>query len=210
MNSIAINKTANANEGNPLPLWVYVLSITLLVTLTVSGSVYLYQRNLQATEFRDQQAGLHVLKQELLASDTVLTINWLRTLNPLVRNVRGGIIWNNETQRGLMHFKNLPVSNKSEQYQLWIYDLTKKPGDRISAATFRTDYTPSGEYLVEIKPQETVVQPYKFELVLEVPVSVDSRRPADKAVLELRGLHESEKSLKGMLYREKPLLLAQP
>ena len=72
------------------------------------------------------QSARVIQQQFILNQPDVINMNWLRTLNPLVKNVEGRVIWSNNLQKGVMEFVGLPEIASNQNYQLWIYDLIGK------------------------------------------------------------------------------------
>jgi len=107
-----------------------------------------------------------VLEQQLILTQTdVINTNWLRTLNPLVKNVEGRIVWSNILQKGVMEFVGLPKIDKNQQYRLWIYDLVGKDTKPI----FSTEFTKvvSDKFLIPFSAEALINSPFKFELMLK-------------------------------------------
>ncbi|MEZ5534920.1 MAG: hypothetical protein R3F02_04780 [Thiolinea sp.] len=97
--------------------------------------------------------------------------SWLRTLNPLMKDVQGGLVWSSIEQAGVMQLLNLPDPQRGYQYHLWIYDARGRSDKPVSGGILQEG---SGKYeqFVAIKPAAPVVEPFKFELMLE-PVEGD-------------------------------------
>ncbi len=92
--------------------------------------------------------------------------SWLRTLNPAMKNIQGGLVWSSSEQQGVMQLLNLPDPPRGFQYHLWIYDARGGSGVPVSASILTAG---SGKYeqFVVIEPTAQVVEPFKFELMLE-------------------------------------------
>ncbi len=134
-----------------------------------------------------QQLVLQKQYTQLQTNSESMQTQWLKTLNRLVSETEGNIVWDTATQQGVMLFINLPKTKAGEHYHLWIYDLKRQQQDPISGGIFNTTGKKHSEYWVAITPSEKVIQPFKFVVLLE----------ADKAAIA-----EAEEA--------QVLLLAQP
>jgi hypothetical protein len=114
-----------------------------------------------------QQLVLQKQYTQLQANSTSMQTQWLKTLNRLVSEVEGNIVWDTTTQQGVMMFINLPQSKAGEHYHLWIYDLKRHQQDPISGGIFNTTGKKHSEYWVAISPAKKVIQPFKFVILLE-------------------------------------------
>jgi hypothetical protein len=158
------------NQNNYLrrfPLWVIVLVSALLVILLSSASVIAYKKSQSDPQFTEEQTGLESRKQKILQQADVININWLRTLNPLVKKVQGRLIWSNTLQQGMMEFSNLPKLSAKQRYRLWIYDLVGDISKPITAITFKQTTNISHDYLISFNTKTPITSPLKFELTLE-------------------------------------------
>nr|CAA6830617.1 MAG: Unknown protein [uncultured Thiotrichaceae bacterium] len=104
--------------------------------------------------------------EELNAQEDTVHGSWLRTLNPLMKDVQGGLIWNSSEQEGVMHLVGLPDPKIGFQYHLWIHDSRGSSGVPVSGGVLSEG---SGKYeqFVMIEPKAHVTEPFKFELMLE-------------------------------------------
>ena len=114
-----------------------------------------------------QQLVLQKKYTQLQANSESIQTQWLKTLNPLVSETEGNIVWDTTTQQGVMMFINLPKTKAGEHYHLWIYDLKRHQQDPISGGVFNTVGKKHSEYWVTISPDEKVIQPFKFVVLLE-------------------------------------------
>lgn len=140
-----------------------VLFISLVLVILSASYFYYPQQNTQATQLIQVELNLH--KQELLNQSDVLQLNWLHTLNPLVKKVQGSVIWSSARQSGIMMFENLPALGMKHSYRLWIYDLESRNNQPISAGVFKPVAAEKTLY-IRIYPDSRVKKPFKFELVL--------------------------------------------
>jgi hypothetical protein len=108
---------------------------------------------------------LQTLHDTLLADSSSVHGNWLRTMNPLVQDVQGDVVWNNAQQQGVMRFVDLPDPKRGMVYQLWLYDVKSPTETPISGATLQQG-SGKGEWFAPIKTATPVIEPYKFELKL--------------------------------------------
>ncbi len=104
--------------------------------------------------------------QELDALENTVRGSWLRTLNPAMKNVQGGLIWNSPKQEGVMRLLDLPDPKRGFQYHLWIHDSRGSSGKPVSGGVFSRG-SGKHEQFVMIKPAAYVAEPFKFELVME-------------------------------------------
>ncbi|MEM9065035.1 MAG: anti-sigma factor [Planctomycetota bacterium] len=133
------------------------------------------------------------LRAELVESgaSTFVWADWaLGDEGPEVTGVEGDVVWDEQAQRGVMRFSNLPANDEAvEVYQLWIVDgrgLFDSTGQsaRISGGVFSfsdAQLDPdTGDYLVPFEPRLRVQGAGAFALTIEQPggtwVSDMSRR----------------------------------
>lgn len=155
------------NYSRRIPLWIIVSVSALLIILLSSASVIIYKNSQSDPQFTKEQTGLESRKQEILQQADVININWLRTLNPLVKNVQGRLIWSNTMQQGIMEFNKLPKLSTKQQYKLWIYDLVDDITKPISAITFKQSTHVKQSFLIPFNTESPISSPLKFELILE-------------------------------------------
>lgn len=124
---------------------------------------------LMAFQGGDVNGSAHDMKKDwkqLLDSKNTMHLHWLRTLNPLIRETQGDLIWNSSEQRGIMRFVNLPRLNRGQRYLLWIYDLNRPSQEPVKAAEFDVGRRNNGEYYIPFKAKQSVTMPYKFLVTL--------------------------------------------
>ncbi|MEE9328015.1 MAG: anti-sigma factor [Cocleimonas sp.] len=155
------------NYSRRVPLWIIVLVSALLIVLLGSASVVAYKKSQSDPQFTEEQTGLESRKQEILQQTDVIDLNWLRTLNPLVKNVKGRLMWSNTLQQGMMEFSNLPKLSAKQRYRLWIYDLVDDISKPITAITFKQTTHISHDFLISFNTKTPITSPLKFELILE-------------------------------------------
>lgn len=112
-----------------------------------------------------EQSALIVEQNIILNQDDVINTNWLRTLNPLVKNVEGRIVWSNTLQKGIMEFVGLPEIANNQKYQLWIYDLEGKDTKPVFSDEFSK--VTKEALLIPFSVKKTITAPFKFELLLK-------------------------------------------
>ena len=162
-----MNQQRNNKRGK-LPLWlVVVMPFTLVIAISSLG-IYAYQQQKGKPQVSVLAAQLEIQKQQLLQQDDVINTNWLHTLNPLVKNVRGQLLWSSNKQKGILEFSNLPSLSDDQKFQLWVYDLEAKDSKPISARM----ETPvlqerSNTLLISFTAKKPVQKPFKFELLLK-------------------------------------------
>ncbi len=163
MSNTAITNKNTAKPRGKIPLWVFVVFFTTLLVALSSFGMSQYQQR-QAETSQAQQTKVEGLKQSILQQDDVINTNWLHTLNPLVKDVKGSVIWSSHEQQGIIKLSNLPVLNSHQKYHLWIYDLTTKNNAPISALVFKPR---TKNITLAFQAESKVEIPFKFELTLE-------------------------------------------
>ncbi len=163
MNNIVTNSTIETPHGK-IPLWVYIVVFSILLIALSSFGVSKYQQLQTQKSNQTQRTKVEELQQSLLIQDDVINTNWLHTLNPLVKSVRGSVLWSSTKQHGIIKLYNLPSLNENQQYHLWMYDLSAKNSAPISALIFKPKFK---NLIIPFKAKSTVATPFKFEIVLE-------------------------------------------
>ena len=100
----------------------------------------------------------------LLKQNDVIDVNWLHSLNPKVKNVRGRMIWSSTKQHGIASFIGLPKSRSSQTYLLLGFDLEDTIGKPYLLKKFKVKDTRPLQ--LKISPKKTLLNPFKFELYL--------------------------------------------
>jgi hypothetical protein len=116
------------------------------------------------------------LRGQLLSRPTVKKLDWAAAGDPLVKQIAGDVVWDNERQSGFMRFVGLPKNDPGQnQYQLWIFDAERDERYPVDGGVF--DVGSDGEVLVPIDPKVKVLKPTLFAVTLERPggVVVSSR-----------------------------------
>jgi len=141
--------------------------LAIVISLAVAGvwASNHYKEWMKNPNQETTQSELVLEQQFILTQTDVINTNWLRTLNPLVKNVEGRVVWSNVLQKGVMEFVGLPKIKNNQQYRLWIYDLTGKDTKPI----FSTEFTKvlSNKFLIPFSSKALVKSPFKFELMLK-------------------------------------------
>lgn len=104
--------------------------------------------------------------QELSELEGTVRGSWLRTLNPQMKDVQGGLIWNSTEQEGVMHLLGLPDPKQGFQYHLWIHDSRGGSDAPVSGGVL-TEGSGKYEQFIAIEPEGHVAEPFKFELMSE-------------------------------------------
>lgn len=159
-----MNKNEITNQQGKSPLKLLAIVI-LLVVLAIFASKY-YKEWQKNPNQESQQSDLILEQQFILTQTDVINTNWLRTLNPLVKNVEGRVVWSNVLQKGVMEFVGLPKIKDNQQYRLWIYDLVGEDTKPI----FSTEFSKvlSDKYLIPFNSNSSMIKsPFKFELMLK-------------------------------------------
>jgi hypothetical protein len=126
------------------------------------ASVFVFQSGKSNDEgFVEKKAEWDILSKE----KQTIHLHWLRTLNPIVRNTDGDLIWNTDQQKGLMRFVNLPRLKDEQYYHLWVYDLNKSTEHPVLAGIF-SGTKKSDNFYAPIEPEEEISLPFKFLLTI--------------------------------------------
>lgn len=160
-----MNSRVLSKQQQKTPLWLVVLvTVALLFTLTSVGG-FVYKKWFAPISQQKHQSALIIEQQLILNQSDVVKTNWLRTLDPLVKEVEGGIVWSNTLQKGVMEFNGLPKIASNQQYQLWIYDLVGEDAEPVFAIEFNE--VNIGNFLKSFSAKQEILAPFKFELMLK-------------------------------------------
>lgn len=146
----------------------WLITALLLALLTVGITLALNQfRGVRADS---SPAELRQLHESLLADPSSVSGSWLRTLNPVVKDVQGDLVWNGTQQQGVLRIRDLPTPKTGTFYQLWLYDARSTSAEAVSGSILRQG---SGreELFAPIKAAVPILEPYKFELKLQADKS---------------------------------------
>jgi WD40 repeat protein len=162
--SDSINNSAMTETSKrKIPLWVFLIFfVALLIAFGSFGMSKYQQRENQLGQI--QQSKVAELKQSLLQQNDVINTNWFRTLNPLIKEVQGSLLWSSQEQQGIIELFNLPTLKENQQYHLWIYDLNLESSHPISALIFKPE---TKQLALAFKSESKISIPLKFELMLE-------------------------------------------
>ena len=159
-----MNTKIKTSKNSTLPLWFLVLLSAALVFLISQVAVSTYKRmQHDSPEISAERSQLESRKELLLLQPNVVNTSWLRTLNPLMKNVEGSIIWSATLQQGIVEFINLPKIDDNQHYQVWVHDLVETSGQASLVAVFKGS---NDEKLMMSFDTVNIKSPYKFELVL--------------------------------------------
>jgi hypothetical protein len=160
-----VNSNVITKHQQNQPMWLIVMLTAALLFCLVSLSGLAYKKWIAEPDQQKNQSELMTQQQHLLSQDDVINTNWLHTLNPLVKNVEGRVVWSSILQKGVMEFIDLPEIAKNQKYQLWIYDLVGKDTKPIFSNEFYQ--IKSKTILIPFSAKELILSPFKFELVLK-------------------------------------------
>ena len=152
-----------AQKGK-IPLWILVVFFSTVIIALSSFAVTQYQQQQIQDVSKEKQTELGSLEQSILEQDDVINTAWFHTLNPLVKDVKGSVLWSSQKQQGIIKLFDLPTLLDTQLLHLWIYDLNGKNNTPISAATFKPTST---QVLLAFEADSKVSAPLKFELTLE-------------------------------------------
>lgn len=111
-------------------------------------------------------------RDELIASSSVLQLDWTATEDPAAAGASGQVVWSDEEQKGFMTFRSLEVNDPTvTQYQLWIFDPNRPDEHPVDGGVFDV---PAGasEVVVPIDPKLGVQNPKLFAITVEEPGGV--------------------------------------
>ena len=174
---MAVYNDRAKSDARSVPIWLWVSTGILTIAMLGLGSIYAKRWFGEQAEFRQQQLGQNQNRELLLKADDAININWLQTLNPLAKKVRGDIVWSSEKQQGIMRFANLPSLDDDLYYHLLIYDLNLSPDAPVSAAQFSPESNAALELFIPFTTPERIEKPYKFTVVLNKKLSDDPGQP---------------------------------
>ncbi len=146
-------------------MWL-LLILSIMITL-VAGMIYTQQMMQQVENIEQKQVSLNKSRAVILSQPDAMNINWMRTLNPLAKNIQGDIVWSNSMQQGMIRFANLATLPKGQQYHLWIYDLANAANKPVSIVQFSPDSALPTERLIPFTSSQAITAPYKFMIMLE-------------------------------------------
>lgn len=164
LNTMA-SENITAKQKDKLPLWFIILFAAVLIFISISLVAFFTKQHSQSSQVKAQQQALEAQRSHLLSQDDVIDTNWLRTLNPIVKDVKGRLIWSTSLQQGIMEFENLPKLDSDKHYKLWVYDLVASNNKAVEIAKFRE--VNKKNFLVAFSPYKRIDSPLKFELSLE-------------------------------------------
>ena len=160
-----MNSRVLTNEEQKHPSWLlFLLSIVLLFTL-ISLTNLAYKKWIIDPNQQTNLPAITSQQQLILTQEDVINTNWLRTLDPLIKNVEGRIVWSKVLQQGVMEFVGLPQISDNKKYQLWIYDLVGEDTKPLLSAEFTK--VSSKKMLIPFSSEVVVNSPFKFELLLK-------------------------------------------
>jgi len=141
----------------------------LFLSLSTFGIFAFKQKQGELQQNSVKQGQFEILKQQILQQEDTIDTNWLHTLNPLVKKVRGRLLWSSAKQQGIMEFSDLPKLAKNQQFRLWIYDLNSRSSKPVSAIVAKNSQFKhkSKNLLVPFTAGSVIKSPFKFELTLE-------------------------------------------
>ena len=157
-------KTLTDKRKSPFLAFTLFFSAFILAAASAYG-FSTYQKKQAERSNQSQLEQIHKQQTLLLKQPDVIDTNWLRTLNPLIEDVQGRLLWSSKQQIGLVLFDDLPSLKDNQKYHLYVYDLEGKNKTPISAAEFKP--SSSGQFEKVFKPEVLIHKPLKFELILE-------------------------------------------
>lgn len=166
MMSVINNQNVKPSRGK-IPLWFMILFSAVSLFFLSTVGLYAYQEYNRKSLDLLQESELYIQKLGVLQQDDVIDVNWLHTLNPLVKKVKGRLLWSSEKQYGFMEFINLPVLEKSQRYRLWIYDLYSNRKAVSAIIDPSKIFKHKVRIVMPFKAAATIESPFKFELMLE-------------------------------------------
>jgi len=162
-----ISKQNQKKIQDIFPVWFIVLFATLLIISLGTIGLNAYQKKNGAPQPSVQNAQLEILKQHILQQDDAIDTHWLHTLNPLVKKVRGRLLWSSTKQQGVMEFSDLPTLSKNQKFSLLIYDLSAETALPSKAIFNIAENIKQTKLIVPFTASEIIRNPLKFELLLQ-------------------------------------------
>ena len=90
-------------------MWFLILITATLIFAISQIGVSAYKRaQITNPEVKAELSQIQSRKELLLLQPNVVNTSWLRTLNPLMKNVEGSLVWSAALQQGVVEFINLP------------------------------------------------------------------------------------------------------
>lgn len=166
MSNFINNQNQKKTQGI-LPVWFTVLFATVVIIALSTIGLNAYQKKSGTPQPSVQNAQLEILKQQILQQDDAIDTHWLHTLNPLVKKVRGRLLWSSAKQQGVMEFSDLPTLSKNQKFLLWIYDLNAETTLPIEAIFEITENFNQVRLMIPFTASEIIKNPLKFELLLK-------------------------------------------
>jgi len=160
-----VNSRVLTNQQQKQPLWLMVFLIIALLLIVISLSGLAYKKWITEPSQQINKSALVSEQQLILGQVDVINTNWLRTLDPLVKNTEGRVIWSNILQKGIMEFIGLPNIANNQRYQLWLFDVVGKDTKPIFATEFSE--VSSKTLLIPFSSEKLIISPFKFELMLK-------------------------------------------
>ena len=109
-------------------------------------------------------------RQALLAQADSMQLAWGTSEHAAFAEVRGDVVWSNQSQTGFMRLQNMPINDPGEsQYQLWIVD-PQRDQHPVDGGVF--DVASSGEVLIPIDSKLDIIEPAAFAITEEQPGGV--------------------------------------
>lgn len=162
-----INNQNQKKTQGILPVWFIALFATVLIIALSTIGLNAYQKKSGTPQPSVQNAQLEILKQQILQQDDAIDTHWLHTLNPLVKKVRGRLLWSSKKQQGVMEFTDLPILSTNQQFLLWIYDLDAETTLPIKAIFVNKKTINNERLMIPFTASEIIRDPLKFELLLK-------------------------------------------
>ena len=159
-----MNDQVATSEGKSFFRPLIILGIVILLLGGLLG-LSSYQKTQVNNVTEQQQTASNKQQAFILSQEDVINTNWLHSLNPLVKNVQGRLLWSSQKQLGFTSFKNLPKVNAKQSYHLYLYDLGSKNNKAIEVAVLKP--ATSGLFETSFEPMVKINSPLKFELILE-------------------------------------------
>jgi hypothetical protein len=123
-------------------------------------------------EHSDDRADDPGKRRDLLSTNApdLVRAEWKSTSDPLAANISGDVLWSSRRQEGYMRFRSLAPNDRTQhEYQLWIFDPTRKEWDAKPVDGGVFDAAENGEIVVPIHAKLEVRQAKMFAVTLEDP-----------------------------------------
>jgi len=109
---------------------------------------------------------LTAARQQLLAAEDVLRLEWKAGPSPRSGTVKGDVVWSEAEQTGYLTFEGLPPVGPDQRFQLWIVDGTRVDSAPVDGGLFAVTDA-DRRTIVPIHPRLPVAKAAAFVVTIE-------------------------------------------